>query len=101
MGGHHHRGLELPRQPEEDLVQPLAVRVIEVAGRLVGEDEARVVHQGARHRAALLLAPRQLRRPVGHAAGESDLRQQLLRTGTGLPRRHAADQERHHHVLER
>ena len=40
VGHHHHRGLELPRQRGEQLVQPLAVGVVQVARRLVGQDDA-------------------------------------------------------------
>src|SRR2546426_11845056 len=62
---------------------------------------ARVVYQGPRHRAALLLAPRQLARPMRHAPGESHEGEHFLRPRAGPQRRHAADQEGHHDILKR
>ena len=44
--------LVLARETKEQLVQPLAVRVIEIAGRLVGQHEARVMDERAGYRAA-------------------------------------------------
>jgi hypothetical protein len=44
----------------QQLHHRLAVLRVEVAGRLVGEQDERVAHQGARHRDALLLAAREL-----------------------------------------
>ena len=40
---------------------------IERAGRLIGQQNGRIVHQGPRYRHALSLAARQLIRPVIHA----------------------------------
>jgi hypothetical protein len=45
---------------------------VEVAGRLVGEDQARLGHERARDRDALLLAARELVRRVVEAPGEAD-----------------------------
>ena len=45
---------------------------VEVAGRLVGEDQRGLGHQGAGDRDALLLAARQLAGPVVGAVGEAD-----------------------------
>ncbi len=53
---------------------------VEVAGRLVGEDEARVVGQRAGNGGALLLAAGQLRRPVIDAFGETQRAEQLRGT---------------------
>ena len=53
-----------------------AVGGVEVAGRLVGQDNRRSVGQRARERDALLLAARQLRRVVMRAAGQPDLLEQ-------------------------
>ena len=60
VGGHHDRHAELvdPQQELEDL--PADQRV-EVAGRFVGDDQARVVDEGPGDGRALLLAARQLR----------------------------------------
>ena len=63
---------------------------IEVAGRLVGEQEARLAGERARDRDALLLAARELRRQVLHARGEADELQRLLdarrRSAAFMPR---------------
>src|SRR2546426_7415702 len=61
---------------------------------------ARVVYQGPRHRAALLLAPRQLARPMRHAPGESHEGEHFLRPRAGPQRRHAADQRSEEHTSE-
>ena len=62
------------------LVEPLEQRHdfdaglrVEVAGRLVGEQDRRVVDERARDRDALALAARQLVGPVRHALAELDL----------------------------
>ena len=99
----HQRGLELPRQRGEQVVQPLAVGVVEVAGRLVGQHHDRVDRQRARHRDPLLLAARQLPPADGHAPPPSPTaRQQLLAPATAaaasVP---PGDEQRHHHVLQR
>ena len=46
---------------------------VEVAGRLVGEDQLGVADQGAGDGDALLLAARELARPVLGAVGDADL----------------------------
>ena len=47
-------------------------RRVEVAGRLVGQDELGVVHQAAGDRHALLLAAGELRRPVVEPLAQAD-----------------------------
>jgi hypothetical protein len=65
-----------------------AVRV-EIAGRLVGEDQCRAMHQRARDRDPLQLASRELARPAAGALGEADCREHLAHPlvdhATGLP----------------
>ena len=56
-------------EEREDLGRPLGVQV---AGRLVGEDERRAVDERTGDRHPLLLAARQLGRPVVGAVGEAD-----------------------------
>ena len=66
---------------------------VELAGRLVGEEEARVVRQRARDRDALLLAAGQLVRAVVGALAEADEVEQLADARVarrGLGRRGAA-----------
>ena len=59
---------------------------VELARGLVGEQELRRVGQRARDRDALLLAARQLRRPVVVSRGKSDVGQQLARALQALRR---------------
>ena len=101
MGDDHDRRLVFPGQAKEHLVQPVCVGVVEVARGLVREYQTRVVHQGARHGAALLLPSGQLRGPVRHPSGEPHEGKQLLSPRAGVARPHPPDQERHHHVLQR
>src|SRR6267378_1615706 len=63
---HHHDGLPLAVQVREDLHDFLTRRRVEVARRLVGEQDARVVHQRPRDGHALALAAGQLVRLVLH-----------------------------------
>ena len=48
-----------------------AERRVEVAGGLVGQEQVRLVDEGARDRHPLLLPAGQLRRAVVHAVGEA------------------------------
>src|SRR5262245_58606574 len=57
------RRLEL----DEQIPDHLAGLGIQVAGWLIGQDESRMADQRARDRDALLLAARQLPRPMAHA----------------------------------
>ena len=45
---------------------------VEVAGRLVGEDDLGLAHERARDGDALLLATRELGRPVGEPVAQAD-----------------------------
>ena len=75
---------------------------VEVAGRLVGEEQRRAVDEAASDGHALLLAAGQLRRVVVHAVAQADALQQGLGPLAGL----AAGQvrrgvgQRHHDVVE-
>src|SRR6266511_4968844 len=71
VGGDHDRGarlVELDEQPQ----QPLRKIGIDVAGRLVGEQQLRPRDHRARDRGALLLAAREHRRERPHALAEPD-----------------------------
>ncbi len=59
------------------------------------------MHHGPGHGTPLLLAAGELRRPVGHAAGEVHGGQQLFGPAAGARLLPPPDQQRHHHVLER
>jgi hypothetical protein len=63
----------------------LAGRLIQLARRLVGQQEARAVGERARDRDALHLAARELRRPVIGARAEPDVLEQLARAARRSP----------------
>ena len=70
----------------EELHDPDRGVGVEVAGRLVADEERRVVHERARDRDALLLAARELVREAVHLRAEADEREDLrhLRPDRGL-----------------
>ena len=63
----------------------MLVREFEVAGRLVGQQECRTVHECARDSLALLLAARELIRVVVDAIAEADHLQRLHGAPASLP----------------
>ena len=75
------------REEVEDLAGRLAV---EVAGRLVAEEERRVVDDRARDADALLLAAGELRRVVVGAVGEADELERRIDVLLALGAREAA-----------
>ena len=84
----------------EQQVDDLAAgRAVEISGRLVGQQQRRVVGERPRDRHALLLAARELGRIVMAAFGQADLVEQRRRARAAL--RHAGDLHRHEDVLER
>src|SRR5690606_22664216 len=86
---------------EEKVVKPSARVLVEVPGRLIREQNQGLVDQRTGHGDPLLLAARELSRLVGLPSLETDLREERaspVARGT-VPA--AADQRRHHDVLER
>ena len=82
-------------------MNPFAGSLVEVAGRLVGEQQARLQNQRPGQRDPLLLAARELAGLVIEAVAEPDDLQHLARLGLGLFARLAMDQARHRGVLQR
>jgi hypothetical protein len=72
---------------------------VEIAGRLVGEQEAGASGEGARDRHALLLAAGQSARSVRTPIGEADARQDLAGHPKRLRFRNSGDAVRHRDVL--
>src|SRR5215203_1524512 len=99
VGDHHHRLVELVDRLAQQLHHVGAGFGVEVAGRLVGEDDSRFADQGAGDRDALLLAAGELRRTVGAAVIEPDGGDQLV--DPGPVRLAAGDRERQDKVLLR
>jgi hypothetical protein len=55
-----HRLSSLGRKPQEDVEYDLAVPTVEIAGRLVGKEQNRIIGERARDRDALALSSREL-----------------------------------------
>ena len=85
-------------QQRHDLARRAAV---EIAGRLVGEQQVRLVRQRARDRDALLLAARELPRPMVLAAAEAHRLEQRRGARLALGARHAGEHHRQRDVLRR
>ena len=79
VGHRHDRRADLAVDPPEELEDLGRGGAVELAGRLVGEQDGRRVGQGDRDRDALLLAARQVARPVPGPVGQADELEQLLR----------------------
>ena len=99
MGDHHQRRSQFPVEFEHQRHHLLAGRVVEAAGRLVREQQRRLLHEGPRQRHALLLAARQHPRIVRQPLPQPDALEHLpgLRAGIAL----TAQLQRQHHVLQR
>ena len=89
------------RQLREEAHDVAAGGRVEVAGRLVGQDDLGVHRQGTRDGDPLHLTPGQLRRLVLHAVGEADPLEELLDPLPPPAGRHSAEEERQLDVLER
>ncbi|MNI63389.1 hypothetical protein D3C73_1187550 [compost metagenome] len=73
---------------------------VQVAGRFVGQQQARAAGQGTGNRRALLLAAGEFVRVVLHARTQADLAQRLLDALAALAGAHLAVAQRHVHVVE-
>src|SRR5436190_2381433 len=98
------RGDQHGRAPRVDLAEQVhdlerEVR-IEVAGRLVGEDDHRIVDERARDRDPLLLAAGELHRIRVHPVLQPDPLQHLEGPALLLRRRHAEHARHERHVVE-
>ena len=96
---HHHDQAVIghPLEDVHDLDTDLAVKG---AGRLVGEHNVRVVHEGAGNRHALHLATRELARPLVDVLRKPHLREGLDGTTASLSAPHTRERERKLHVGE-
>jgi len=77
MGGDEEGYLLLARQLAKMVKEVLGVGFIQVAGGLIGQYQAGLVHQGAGGGYPLLLAPREGVGQVGEAFAQAQLLQQL------------------------
>ena len=92
-----HRALRLARDLGQERHDALSGRDVDVAGRLVGEEERRSSNERARDRDELHFAARELRRHVPLARAHPDARDGLR--DRGFIGRGAVDEVRKHHVL--
>ena len=105
MGDQHQRHAALPGLGEQQVGDLPAGRLVEIAGRLVGDQDARLRRQRAGDRHALLLAAGKLAGIVRDAVAKADRRElarrhaeriamagKLQRHGDVLQRRHVGDE---------
>ena len=99
---HHDRLAELVVQPLEQAEDLLAGRAVEVAGRLVGDDQRRVGNERAGDRHPLLLAARQLVRTViARGRRVRPARAPVSTRSPALAARQRGEQQRQLDVVER
>jgi hypothetical protein len=87
---HYHDRRAVAVQAAEECDDLGASSRVQLARRLVGEEECRSVGEGARDRDALLLSARELRRPVALPPVESNVREELERATSALLFRQAS-----------
>ncbi len=97
---HHDGGLVLAVERLEDAHDLVAHLRVEVAGRLVGEQDPRPADDRPGDGDALLLAARELRREVVHPRAEADAIERRLGQLPPLGVRHAPVEQRNLHVVE-
>jgi hypothetical protein len=85
----------------EQIRDHLAGAVIEIAGRLVGQDDLRSCGEGTSERDALLFATGELAGAMGLTGAQADFLQALAGYDLGRLCCDAADQQGHHHVFKR
>ena len=78
MRHYHQRNLKIPRELRKDFVKSLGVPVIQVPGRLIGQQQDWIRRKCPGDCSPLLLTPRQLGRTVVLSCGQPDTRQQFL-----------------------
>ena len=100
MRRQHHGRPHLVQRREQVHQPPRALRV-DVAGRLVGQQQRRPRDHRPRHRHELALAHRELRRFGLDQVGEAEPAQHLRDVARDLLLRGARDPQRQRHVVER
>ena len=107
MGHQHYRKAVFPVQLAERIEDSCAAGLVQIAGRLVGQQQPGLRHQGPGDRHPLHLPPRQLPRLVVQPAAQAKPLQQICGPLFRLaphppPGRHAiAHQQRCQHIFQR
>ena len=83
--GDHNDGTTVAVKVLEQGQDLVAGPAIQRAGRLVGQDESRIIHHRARNDDALLLASGELIRPVMAAVGEADPVERPFGSASSVP----------------
>jgi hypothetical protein len=99
MGDEHDRRRRFPVERLEQLDDVGARVAVEIARRLVGEENPRLIGERPRDGDALLLAARELRRKVIETIAQPHPAQQLARAIARAA--FSAELQRHLHVFER
>ena len=93
MADDHRRAALGPRELAEHVVERRGARVVELAGRLVGEEQPRPVRERGTDDHALLLAAGELVRPRVALRLEADALEQLVGPAAALAARRALQPE--------
>ncbi len=83
--GDHDDGTTVAVKVLEQGQDLVAGPAIQRAGRLVGQDESRIIHHRARNDDALLLASGELIRPMMAAVGEADPVERPFGSASSVP----------------
>ena len=101
MADEQRRAPELAAQLADQLEENSRVCAIELAGRLVGEEESRPMRQGGADRNTLLLSAGELVRPRRAPVEEANTLEQRVRTPEPRGARLAAQPQRNSDELTR
>ena len=100
VGDHHEGGVFLPVEPEDELLDLVGGVAVEIAGRLIAEQNFRLVYKGPGQRNALLLPARKLHRIVIVTITQPNTVQQITSPLFGFRSALSPELERHQHVFQ-
>ncbi len=100
MGDHDQAGAPLPVQLQHQLEDTLRIGSVQVARRLVGENDLRFRHQRPGHRSPLPLAAGELVRAMSKPLSQAHALEYLASPVFRFGNRSAPDEEWHRHILE-
>jgi hypothetical protein len=86
-------------KPLHELENVFRAPLVQISGRFICKEQGRTVHKSPRDRHALLLAARQLTRPLPSAARKPYLVQPAFRSLQSLAKGLPLNQQRHCHIL--